>query len=104
MIPPALIQRGAAIAEGAHVGSLVVVGEDVTSAPGRRERSVVLTGTAVGARSRCGTASSPPASRRRRNAITGGAVLGEGVSRGGNVITRGARVPRESLPDGAMKF
>ena len=38
--------------------------------------------------------------------ITGGAVLGEGVSVGAdNVITRGARIfPGVELPDGAIKF
>jgi mannose-1-phosphate guanylyltransferase len=41
-----------------------------------------------------------------RTQISGGAVLGEGVSVGAdNVITRGARIfPGVQLPDGAIEF
>jgi mannose-1-phosphate guanylyltransferase len=41
-----------------------------------------------------------------RTQITGGAVLGEGVTVGAdNVITRGARIfPGVTLPDGAINF
>ena len=55
----------------------------------------------------CATASSPPAAASARGTkITGGAVLGEGVTVGAdNVITRGARIfPGVELPDGAIEF
>ncbi len=107
-IPPAFLQRGVKVAAGAQVGSLVVLAEDVEVGAGSTvERTVVLGGTRigegcelrdciVGARCRIGSGS----------VITGGAVLGEGVSVGAdNVITRGARIfPGVQLPDRAIGF
>jgi len=107
-IPPALLERGVQVAHGAHVGSLVVLAEDVVVGAGSTvERAVVLEGTQIGegcelrdcivaAGCRVGSGTS----------ITGGAVLGEGVSVGArNAITRGARIfPGVQLPDGAIEF
>ena len=107
-IPPAVIERGAHVAPGAHVGSLVVLGRDVARrrrqhrralgpAQRRRDRNrctlrdcVVAAGCRVGDRTR----------------VEGGAVLGEGVTIGAdNTIARGARIfPNVTLPDGAIKF
>jgi mannose-1-phosphate guanylyltransferase len=108
IVPPALVDRGCTIAAGAHVGSLVVLGEGVIVGEGATiERSVVLNGAQVGrdcvlrdcivaAGVRIGDAS----------VVSGGAVLGEGVTVGsGNVLTRGVRVfPQTDLPDGAITF
>jgi mannose-1-phosphate guanylyltransferase len=108
IVPPALVDRGCKIAAGAHVGSLVVLGEGVTVGEGATiERSVVLNGAEIGrncvlrdcivaAGVRIGEAS----------IVSGGAVLGEGVTVGArNVLTRGVRVfPQTDLPDGAITF
>ena len=49
MIPPAVIERGVHVAPGAHVGSLVVLGENVRIGPGSTvERSVILSGAQIG--------------------------------------------------------
>jgi mannose-1-phosphate guanylyltransferase len=108
IVPPALVDRGCTIADGAHVGSLVVLGEGVSVGEGTTiERSVVLNGAEVGrgcvlrdcivaAGVRIGDGST----------VSGGAVLGEGVTVGArNVLTRGVRVfPQTDLPDGAITF
>jgi mannose-1-phosphate guanylyltransferase len=108
VIPPAVVERGCRIAEGAHVGSLVVLGQDVLVGTGATvERAVVLNGAEIGAG--CVLRDCIVAAGCRVGAgtrITGGAVLGEGVTVGAdNVITNGARVsPGVTLPDGALKF
>ena len=108
VVPPALLERGVQIAPSAHVGSLVVLAQDVSVGAGSTvERSVVLEGTQIGegcelrdciiaAGCRVGDGTS----------IGGGAVLGDGVIVGAhNVITRGARIfPGVELPDGAIEF
>lgn len=49
IVPPALVDRGCTIARGAHVGSLVVLGEGVRVGEGSTiERSVVLNGAQIG--------------------------------------------------------
>jgi mannose-1-phosphate guanylyltransferase len=107
-IPPAVIERGVSVAAGAHVGSLVVLAEDVTVGAGSTvERAVVLQGTHIG--EGCELRDCIVAAGCRIGAgtkITGGAVLGEGVMVGArNVITRGARIfPGVQLPDGAIEF
>ena len=107
-IPPALIGAGCEVAEGARVGSLVVLGRDVTVGPGSTlERAVVLDGAHIGAGCElrdcivCEGAVVGDATK-----VTGGAVLGEGVSIGAdNVVTRGARIfPGVDLPDRAIEF
>ena len=102
-----MIERGVHVAPGAHVGSLVVLGENVRVGPGSTvERSVILAGPRSVRAARCVTASSRPVSRRRSQPDQGGAVLGEGVTVGAdNVITHGARIfPGVDLPDEAIKF
>lgn len=107
-IPPAVIGRGVSVAAGAHVGSLAVLGDDVSIGTGATvERAVVLDGTQIaeGCELRdCIIA--PGCAVGARSRITGGAVLGEGVRIGAdNVITRGARIfPGVHLPDGAIEF
>jgi mannose-1-phosphate guanylyltransferase len=108
VIPPGVLERGVRVEQGAHVGSLAVLAEDVSVGAGSSvERSVVLEGTQigegcelrdciVGARCRVG-----PGTK-----ISGGAVLGDGVTVGAhNVISRGARIfPGVALPDDAIQF
>ncbi len=108
VIPPAVIERGVSVAEGAHVGSLVVLGQDVSIGNGSTvERAVIMNGAEIGAG--CTLRDCIVAAGARVGAgtrITGGAVLGEGVTVGAdNVIARGARIfPGVTLPDGAIKF
>jgi mannose-1-phosphate guanylyltransferase len=108
VIPPAVLERGVRIAAGAHVGSLVVLAEDVSVGAGSTvERSVILNGAQIGEGCTlrdCIVAAGARVGARTR--ITGGAVLGEGVTIGAdNVITRGARIfPGVALPDGAIQF
>lgn len=108
VIPPALVERGASIAPGAHVGSLVVLGEGVSVGAGASvERSVVLAGTEIGEGCElrdCIVAGGCRIGARTR--ISGGAVLGEGVTLGAdNVIGRGARIyPGVVLPDHAVEL
>jgi mannose-1-phosphate guanylyltransferase len=108
VIPPAVIGRGARVDAGAHVGSLVVLGEDVSVAAGASiERAVVLQGATIGERCTlrdCIVAAG--ASIGADSTIAGGSVLGEGVVIGAeNVIDRGARIfPSVALPDGAIRF
>ena len=107
-VPPAVIERGVTVAEGAHVGSLVVLGADVSVGAGSVvERAVIMEGTRIGEGCElrdCIVAAGCEVGARTR--ITGGAVLGEGVRVGAdNVITRGARIfPGVALPDGAIEF
>ncbi len=107
-IPPAVLERGVKVAAGAQVGSLAVLGEDVSIGAGSTiERSVVLRGTQVGERCELRDCIVGPRCRIGDGSqVTGGAVLGEGVSVGAdNVITRGARIfPGVQLPDGAIRF
>jgi mannose-1-phosphate guanylyltransferase len=108
IVPPALVDRGCRIAAGAHVGSLVVLGEGVSVGEGTTiERAVVLNGAEVGAH--CQLRDCIVAAGVRlgeRTVVSGGAVIGEGVTVGrDNVLTRGMRVfPQTELPDGAITF
>jgi mannose-1-phosphate guanylyltransferase len=108
VIPPAVIERGVRVAAGAHVGSLVVLAQDVSIGEGATvERSVILNGAEIG--EGCSLRDCIVAAGCRvgaRTQIAGGVVLGEGVTIGAdNVIARGARIfPGIELPDGAIKF
>jgi mannose-1-phosphate guanylyltransferase len=108
VVPPAIVERGCRIGDGAHVGSLVVLGEGVQVGEGSKiERSVVLNGSQVGPR--CTLQDCIVAAGVRigeGTVVSGGAVLGEGVTIGArNVLTRGVRVfPQTELPDGAITF
>ena len=107
-IPPAVIEAGAVVAEGAHVGSLVVLGHDVHIGSGSSiERAVILNGTHIG--ENCTLRDCIVAAGCRVGAgthIQEGAVLGEGVTIGAdNAIAGGARIfPGVTLPDGAIRF
>ncbi len=108
VIPPAVVERGAHIAAGAHVGSLVVLGQDVSIGVGSTvERSVILNGARIG--EGCTLRDCIVAAGCRvgdGTQIVGGAVLGEGVTVGPeNTIAHGARIfPGVNLPAGALKF
>ena len=108
VVPPAVIGRRTKVAKGAHVGSLVVLGDAVTVEEGASiERSVVMQGADIGAN--CVLRECVVAAGARIGAgtqITGGAVLGEGVTVGeDNVLTRGVRVfPHVTIPDGGIRF
>jgi mannose-1-phosphate guanylyltransferase len=108
IVPPALVDRGCEIAAGAHVGSLVVLGEGVHVGEGATiERSVVLNGAEIGAECvlrDCIVAAGVHIGEG--STISGGAVLGEGVTVGArNILTRGVRVfPQTDLPEGAITF
>jgi mannose-1-phosphate guanylyltransferase len=108
VIPPALVESGVHVAQGAHVGSLVVLARDVSVGAGSSvERAVVLEGTQIG--EGCELRDCIVARGCRigdGTSITGGAVLGDGVIVGArNVIARGARIfPGVELPDGAIEF
>jgi mannose-1-phosphate guanylyltransferase len=108
IVPPAIVERGCRIGAGAHVGSLVVLGEGVDVGEGSKiERAVVLNGTQIGPR--CTLQDCIVAAGVRigeGSVVSGGAVLGEGVTVGArNVLTRGMRVfPQTELPDGAVTF
>jgi mannose-1-phosphate guanylyltransferase len=107
-IPPAVLERGVHVGHGAHVGSLVVLAQNVSVGEGSSvERAVILEGTQIG--EGCELRDCIVGAGCRVGAgtkITGGAVLGDGVSVGAhNVITRGARIfPGVELPDGAIQF
>jgi mannose-1-phosphate guanylyltransferase len=104
----AVAERGVHVAPGAHVGSLVVLGENVRVGSGSTvERSVILSGAEIGAGCTlrdCIVAAGARVGDHSR--IEGGAVLGEGVTVGAdNTIAHGARIfPGVTLPDGAIKF
>jgi mannose-1-phosphate guanylyltransferase len=107
-IPPAVLEPGVRVAVGAHVGSLVVLGQGVTVGAGSIvERAVIMNGTDVGAG--CTLRDCIVAAGCRigeGSQITDGAVLGEGVTIGAhNIVSRGARIfPGVTLPDGALRF
>ena len=95
VIPPALLERGVRVGAGSHVGSLVVLASDVEIGAGTTvERSVILNGSQIG--ENCTLRDCIIAAGCRvgaRTKITGGSVLGEGVTVGAdNVIEHGARI------------
>lgn len=107
-IPPAVLEPGVHVAAGAHVGSLVVLGQGVTVGPGSIvERAVIMNGTEVGPGCTLRDCIVAAGCRIGEGAqITDGAVLGEGVTIGAhNTVSRGARIfPGVTLPDGALRF
>jgi mannose-1-phosphate guanylyltransferase len=108
IVPPAIVERGCRIEEGAHVGSLVVLGEGVIVGEGSTiERAVVLNGTEIGPRCTLRDCIVAAGVRIGEGAIVSdGAVIGEGVTIGaGNVLSRGVRIfPQTDLPSGAITF
>jgi mannose-1-phosphate guanylyltransferase len=107
-VPPAIVGAGCTIADGAHVGSLAVLGDDVSVGAGSIvERAVVLTGAQVGDGCILRDCIVGPAARiGDRSQIVGGAMLGEGVIIGAdNVVACGARLfPGMEVPDGGLAF
>jgi mannose-1-phosphate guanylyltransferase len=107
-VPPAVIGRGAAIAAGAHVGSLAVLADGVSiGADSVVERSVVLDGAHIGEHCILRDCIVGPGARvGDRSQIIDGAMLGEGVKIGAdNVVARGARLfPGMEVPDGGLVF
>jgi mannose-1-phosphate guanylyltransferase len=108
IIPPALVERGATVAEGAIVGPLVVLGDHAVIGPHSRiERSVVLAGAEVGAHcTLSGCVVAPGVRIGDHCTVADGVVLGEGVTLGShNILARGARVfPNVHIPEGAIQF
>ncbi len=108
VIPPAVLERGVHVAEGAHVGSLVVLGEGVEIGAGTTvERAVIMNGARIGPGCTLRDCIVAAGARVGEDSqITDGAVLGEGVTVGAhNTVTHGARIfPGVDLPDGALKF
>jgi mannose-1-phosphate guanylyltransferase len=108
VVPPAVVQRQCKVAEGAHLGPLVVLGEGASVGAGSVvERAVVLQGAEIG--EHCVVRDAIIAAGARvgdRTQITNGAVLGEGVTIGADcVVSEGARVfPGVDIPDGGLKF
>jgi mannose-1-phosphate guanylyltransferase len=108
VIPPALVERGCRIGDGARVGAEVVLESGVSVGAGTTiERSVVLRDAAVGAGCTLrGCIVGPGVSIGDHCVVEGMSVLGEGVSLGpGNVVARGARLfPGVALPERALLF
>jgi len=108
IIPPALVDDGCHLAEGAQVGSLAVLGRNVkVGANTTIERAVVLSGAEIGAG--CTLRDCIVAAGARvgdGTHVEQEAVLGEGVTVGaGNMLRAGVRVfPGVTLPDGAILF
>ena len=108
IVPPAVVERGCVIEEGAHVGSLVVLGDGVRIGAGAVvERAVVLQGTEIGAG--CVLRDCIVGAGVRigeRTNISGGAAVGEGVTVGSeNELSQGVRLfPHVTIPDGGIRF
>jgi mannose-1-phosphate guanylyltransferase len=107
-VPPAVVGARAVIAEGAHAGSLAVLGSDVSIGSGSIvERAVVLDGARVGAGCTLRDCIvGPRAVVGDRSQIIGGAMLGAGVVVGSdNIVANGARLfPGMEVPDGSLAF
>ncbi len=108
LVGPAVLGEGCEIARDAIVGGSVVMGRDVKIEAGARiERSVLLDGVTVGARTRVTGAIVGAGVRIGANChVEDGTMLGEGVRLGSeNTLSAGVRIfPDVSLPDGAIRF
>ena len=108
IVPPALVESGCRIGEGARVGGRVVLEHDVAVGAGTTiEQAVVLRGAAIGANCRLSGCIVGAGVRIGDDCVVEGlSVLGEGVVLGaGNVVANGARVsPGVTLPDRALRF
>jgi mannose-1-phosphate guanylyltransferase len=107
-VPPAIVGANCTIGDGAHVGSLAVLGDDVAIGTGSIvERAVVLAGAQVGEGCVLRECIVGPGARiGDRSQIIGGSMIGEGVMIGAdNVVARGARLfPGMEVPDGGLAF
>jgi mannose-1-phosphate guanylyltransferase len=108
VVPPAVVERGARVAEGAQVGPLAVIGHDAVVDVGAVvERAVILQGAQVDEHAHVRDAVVSAGARiGARTHVTGSAVLGEGVTIGADcIVTRGARVfPGVEIPQGGLRF
>jgi mannose-1-phosphate guanylyltransferase len=108
IIPPALVESGCRIGQGARIGGRVVLESGVTVGDHTTiERAVVMQGAEIG--SNCTLSGCIVGGGVRIGDdchVDGMSVLGEGVTIGaGNVVSNGARVfPGVTLPDGALLF
>ena len=107
VVPPAVIEDGCSVADGAQVGPLVVLGHRV-SVDHRTtiERSVVLAGSQIGPDCLLRDCIVAAGARIGAGTQIRNAVLGEGVTIGaGNVLAGGARIfPGVTLGDRAISF
>ncbi|HET9075016.1 MAG TPA: NDP-sugar synthase [Solirubrobacteraceae bacterium] len=108
VVRPAVVSAGCAVAAGAIVGGLTVLGENVSvGADSHITDSVLLHGTRVGERTRINHAIVSENVTIGSNChIHDGAVIGANVTIGDdNELTAGARIfPGVHLPDGAIRF
>jgi mannose-1-phosphate guanylyltransferase len=108
IIPPALVENGCRIGEGARVGGRVVLERGVTIGDDSTvEQAVIMQGSEVGANCvirNCVIAGGVRIGDNVR--VEGRAVIGEGVTIGNdNILSNGARIfPAVTLPDGAIRF
>ena len=107
-VPPAIVGAGATIAEGAHVGSLAVLGETSASAPARSSSARSCSTARGSARTAsCATASSAPAPASATAARSSAARCSARASSSAPTtsIARGARLfPGMEVPDGGLAF
>jgi mannose-1-phosphate guanylyltransferase len=108
VVGPAVLGDGCEVGPGAIVGGSVVLGRGVKIGEGARvERSVLLDGVTVGARTRIsGSIVSAGAQIGPGCHIDGGAMIGEDVRLGAdNTLTAGVRIfPDVTIPEGAIQF
>jgi len=108
VIPPAMVEQGCRIGDGARIGPRVVLEHGVSIGEHTVvEGAVVMQGTEIGAHcvlQDCIVAGGVRIGDHTR--IEKGAVIGEGATIGAdNVLTAGAKLfPGVTLPDGALKF
>ncbi|MGH2843948.1 MAG: sugar phosphate nucleotidyltransferase [Solirubrobacteraceae bacterium] len=108
LIGQAVLGDQCEIGAGAIVGGSVVLGQGVKVGAGARiERSVLLDGSSVGARTQIsGAIIGAGAQIGTHCHISDGAMLGEAVRLGArNTLTAGVRIfPEVTLPEGAIRF
>lgn len=108
IVPPGMIGDGVRIGHGSHVGSLVVLGDDVTIGEHSRvDHCVVLDGVTIGDRCEINDAIiAAGAVIGDRVTVRGRAIVGEGVRIGsGNELAFGVKLfPGTVLGDDEMRF
>lgn len=108
LVGPAVVGEGSDIAHGAIVGGSVVLGRNVKVEAGARiERSVLLDGVTVGARSRVSGSIVGAGAQIGANChVEDRVMVGEGVRLGAdNTLLAGVRIfPDVTIPDGAIRF
>ena len=108
LVGPGVVGEGSTIAAGAIVGGSVSLGRNVRIEAGARiERSVLLDGVTVGARSRISGSIIGAGAQIGANChVEDRVMVGEGVKLGAdNTLLGGVRIfPDVTLPDGAIRF